>query len=118
MIVEDGAFGKMTYNTKTGKLIFNGHRLEAQTGYSLINFARVDIEWPATINVLGEGTSNNGGNLHIAGTYAYADLAWDTTPDTGSEEGYKIWLVLSEDITDEKLEGWTPEKILFEVELI
>ena len=108
----------MTYNTKTGKFIFNGHGLEAQTGYSLINFARVDTEWPATINVLGEGTANNGGNVHIAGTYAYADLAWDTTPDTGSEEGYKIWLVLSEDITDEKLEGWTPKDILFEVELI
>ena len=116
--VEDGAFGKMTYNTETGKFIFNGHRLDAQTSYSLINFARVDTEWPATINVLGEGTANNGGNVHIAGTYAYADLDFDSTPDSGSDQGYKIWLVLSEDIADEKLQGWTPEDILFEVELI
>ena len=116
--VEDGAFGKMTYNTETGKFIFNGHGLEAGVDYALINFARVDTEWPATINVLGEGTANNGGNVHVAGTYAYDDLGFDSTPEDGSDQGYKIWLVLLEDIVDEQLSGWTPEDILFEVELI
>ena len=118
-IVEDGAWGKLTYNKGTGEFVFNGHLLEAGVSYALINFARVGNEWPATINVLGSGIANGGGNVHIAGNYAYADLDYDTTPGTGSTAGYKIWLVLSADIsTAGKLAGWHPGEYLFEFELI
>ena len=116
--IEDGAWGKLTYNIATGKFVFNGHELEASEEYTLINFARVDSEWPATINVLGGGTANGGGNVHIAGNYAYADLEYDETPGSGSLDGYKIWLVLTEDLADETLAGWTPSEYLFESELI
>jgi hypothetical protein len=117
-IVEGGAWGKLTYNTDTGDFVFNGHRLEANISYTLIDFAR-DTEWPAHINELGNGTTNNGGNLHITGNYTYANLEYDETPDTGGTEGYKIWLVLSEDIdADGNLAGWNPEEYLFEHNLL
>ncbi len=116
-VVEDGAVGKLTFNTAKSKFVFNGHGLEAGTEYALINFAREGTVWPATIKVLGEGTANNGGNVHITGTCIYDDLDPDTT-DSPSEESYKIWLVLSGDITGEKLALWNPEDYLFEFELI
>ena len=119
-VVEGGAWGKMTYNLEKGKFVFNGHGLEAGQDYTLINFARVDSEWPATIHVLGPDfvTADADGNVHLMGTYPYADLDLDTTPDSGSDEGYKIWLVLYDDIVAGKLQGWTPEEYLFEYELI
>ena len=117
-IVEDGAWGKLTYNKGTGKFVFNGHSLDAGVEYSLINFAR-DTEWPAHINVLGTGTANGGGNVHISGNYDYDTLEYDETPGTGSTDGYKIWLVLSSDIdTNGDLAGWNPGEYLFEYELI
>jgi hypothetical protein len=116
-VVKGGAFGKMTYNNLTGDYVFNGHRLDAETDYTLINFARIGSEWPATIHVLGTGTANRGGNVHIEGTFAYTDLEPDTTPETG--DAYKIWLVLSSDINAEsKLLGWTPAEYLFEADVI
>ena len=116
-IAEGGAWGKMKYNLKSGKFVFNGHRLDAETDYTLINFARIGSEWPATIHVLGTGTANRGGNVHIEGTFAYTDLEPDTTPETG--DAYKIWLVLSSDINAEsKLLGWTPAEYLFEADVI
>ena len=118
-VVEGGAWGKMKYNLKSGKFMFNGHGLEAGEAYNLINFARVDTEWPATINNLAEGTVNPGGNIHIKGTEAYGDLKPDTTPGEDTS-GAKIWLVKSEDITlePEQIFGWNPKKYLFEASLI
>jgi hypothetical protein len=127
-IVEDGAWGKMKYNLKSGKFRFNGHGLDAGEAYNLINFARVGTEWPATINNLAEGTVNSGGNMHIAGMFDYVDLEPDET-DTrfGTEEdGAKIWLVSSADITlsaditvePDQIVGWNPKKYLFEEALI
>lgn len=118
-IVEGGAWGKMTYNKATGDFVFNGHLLDAGVSYTLINFARVVSEWPATINVLGSAATAIGdGEVHIAGNYPYASLGFDTTPVTGSDKGYKIWLVLSSDIVAGKLSGWTPTEYLFESALI
>jgi hypothetical protein len=114
--VKGGAFGKMTYNNMTGDYVFNGHRLEALTEYTLINFARVGTEWPATINELGDGTTNGGGNVHIEGNFAYADLEGDTTPATPGE--FKIWLVLTNDLAGSTLSLWNPAEYLFEADLI
>jgi hypothetical protein len=118
-VVEGGAWAKMKYNLKSGKFVFNGHGLESGEAYNLINFARVDLEWPATINNLAEGTVNPGGNIHINGTMAYGDLEPDTTPGEDTS-GAKIWLVKSEDITlePEQIFGWNPKEYLFEAALI
>jgi hypothetical protein len=110
----------MKYNMKSGKFVFNGHGLEAGEAYNLINFARVALEWPATINILEEGTVNPGGNIHIKGTQTYEDLKPDETDDRfdTDEDGAKIWLVITGDIFGGKLDGWTPKKYLFEGGLI
>ncbi len=112
-----GAWGKMTYNVATGDFVFNGHGLDAGRGYTLINFARIGSVWPAHINELGAGTANGGGNVHIEGTFAYANLEGDTTPATPGV--FKIWLVPTLDIDiNGDLAGWTPEEYLFEADVI
>lgn len=116
-IVEDGAWGRLTYNKASGRFVFNGHDLVAGEDYTLINFAR-DTEWPAHINILGAETANVEADVHIAGNYAYANLEYDETPGTGSTAGYKIWLVLTDDVADSTLAGWNPTEYLFESELI
>ena len=116
-IVEDGAWGKMKYNLKSGRFVFRGHRLAPNTNYTLINFARNGTEWPASINILGEGKTNRGGNIRIKGIYAYTDLEPDTTPGA-DDSGAKIWLVLTADLADSTLSGWNPTEYLFEEALI
>ena len=113
----EGAWGKLNYDEY---FVFNGHGLEAGEAYNLINFARVDTDWPATINNLAEGTVNPGGNIHIKGTQTYEDLKPDETDDRfgTAEDGAKIWLVITGDIFGGKLDGWTPKKYLFEGGLI
>jgi hypothetical protein len=117
-IVKNGAWGKLKYNLKSGKFVFNGHGLEVGEEYTLINFVRDDTEWPATINILDEGKSNRGGNVHIAGNFV-GDLAPDTSPGA-DDSGAKIWLVLSADTTldPDQIVGWNPERYLFEDTLI
>lgn len=117
-IVHGGAWGKLTYDNGTGYFVFNGHMLETGQEYALINFARAGNEWPATINILGSAVAVGGGQVHITGSYAYGDLEYDTTPSSGSMEGYKIWLVLLSDIVSGKLSGWQPTEYLFEHNLI
>lgn len=116
----DGAWGKMTYNTANEKFIFNGHQLTPYADYQLINYAREGSEWPPTINCLGMGTADEYGDVHIMGSIVYEDLGYDTTPDTGSEDGYKIWLVpsASADCDGNLLVGWDPADYLFENNLI
>ena len=108
-IVWDGAWGKMSFNLSDSHLdfVFNGHRLEAKTGYSLIYYPEPQTTWPWAVTVLAEGTSNGGGNIHLAGS---ADLT--------ISEGIKIWLVLTDDIVDSTLSGWKPSEYLFEHNLI
>ena len=128
-IVEDGAWGKMTYPLEgpNFKFVFNGHGLEPETGYTLIYYPD---PWPGTrLICLGAATSNRGGNVHIAGSQETGDLpiANDLNhPDNpGHEacienstciEGAKIWLVLSSDVDCEAqvMIGWNPTEYLFE----
>ncbi len=119
--VEDGAWGKMTYNVASGDYVFNGHGLEAGKDYTLINFARIDEPWPAAILTLGTGIANDGGNVHIAENIDKALLP-DLT-DEDDRTGAKIWLVLEKDIIDLEsstptLNGWNPTEYLFEDDLI
>ncbi|OGI14991.1 hypothetical protein A3K63_03130 [Candidatus Micrarchaeota archaeon RBG_16_49_10] len=100
--------------------MFNGHQLDVGEEYCLINFAREDTEWPASVNTLGCGTVNEYGDVHIMGNYAYITLGYDTTPDSGSTSGYKIWLVKEADLNEahDELVLWNPAEILFEYALI
>ena len=56
------------------------------------------------MTVLASGTSNDGGAIHLAGSY---DLSADLAGD-------KIWLVLTSDIVGGSLSGWNPTEYLFE----
>jgi len=105
-IVWDGAWGKMNFKLDGTSLafVFNGHKLEKNTGYSLVYWPE---NWPNVL-VLAQGSTNNGGNIHIAGT---ADLTgetngsmtdWDPSAYLFEHnligEGYKIWLVKTADL--------------------
>lgn len=75
--------------------------------------------WPHPIDVIGQGTADLEGNVHIMGNYDFSSipLVFDKNyPDA------KIWLVKTGDIIDintaPKLSGWNPTEYLFEHNLI
>ncbi|MFH1607767.1 MAG: hypothetical protein ABIA78_01405 [archaeon] len=109
-IVPDGAWGKMTFSDNS--FVFNGHGLVVDTGYTLIYYGNEDNNnvWPYA-TCLAEGTSNAGGNVHLAEDMI---IALDDAIDE------KIWLVLSSDVNCEagKMITWHPTEYLFEYNLI
>ncbi len=107
-IVSDGAWGKMMY--KEDKFVFNGHGLEADTGYTLINW----LGWNNLLTI-ESGTSDEYGNVHIKGVFDIESYSDD--PDD-KREGVKIWLVPTDEIDEESLTGWNPSEYLFEYNLI
>ena len=115
-IVEDGAWGKMKYNLEgpTFDVVFNGHGLEPSTEYTLIYYAD---PWPGTGGCdIVSGTSNEGGNIHLANS---VDIG--TIPvGTDANDEAKIWLVLSDDYDadNDKMSGWDVSEYLFESNLI
>jgi len=121
-IIRRGAWGKMKYNLSgpTFDFVFNGHGLESGENYTLIYYPDKDENpWPRTdIIFLGNGTANNGGNIHIA---CSVELNTDL-PNSGTDinDGAKIWLVLSTDLDFETntMHGWNPSEYLFEHNLI
>ena len=128
-IVDGGAWGKYNYKLSgtgadtTVSGVFNGHGLVADESYSLIYYPEVAPNpWPATgwgVVVLGIGTANTGGNVHIKGTGTIG--VPDSQPTVGDyvgQTGDKIWLVLSSDLTGSVMTGWTPAEYLFERSLI
>ncbi len=115
-IVEDGAWGKLNYSPEGNEFsfVFNGHKLNAEEDYTLIYYPD---PWPGNgLKCLGKNTSNKGGNVHIMGSYDTGNLPIDNDEN----EGAKIWLVLSSDVScpEKKMEGWNPDEYLFENELI
>lgn len=113
------AWGKLTFkDTADGKFVFNGHKVEKKTDYTLIYYPD---PWPGNgLICIGTGTTNKGGNVNIKGTFDF-----DTIPiEADTNEGAKIWLVLSSDVdcgteaTQGKMVGWNPTKYLFEYQLI
>ena len=122
-IVEDGAWAKVTILTHKDNFVFNGHGLDGtlDLDYSLIYYPD---PWPGEeLLVLGDGTVNEGGNVHMQDEFDF-----DLIPiEKDENDGAKIWLVLSEDIatTDPDpgpvynyMDGWNPESYLFENNLI
>ena len=116
-IVEDGARGKLRYNLAGAEFEygFNGHGLESNTDYSLIYYPEPRTTWPWGVTVIDRGMTNNGGNINLAGS---VDLGMDLGDPT--DEGAKIWLVLTDDINvaTSELQWWNPTEYLFENNLI
>lgn len=100
-IVEGGAWGKA--NLKSG--VFNGHGLEIDTEYCLINYE--PDEWGKEYPVLACGMTDEYGNIHLRADF--------------DVEG-KVWLVLSSDIdvVDDTctFNAWNPAEYLFENDLL
>jgi hypothetical protein len=125
-IVPNGAWGKMKYNLSgpTFDFVFNGHVLEPSTSYTLIYYPD---PWPGTgLICLGNAMSNEGGNVHIAGSVNTGSLPalsdWNNLSNPNHSvggtviDGAKIWLVLSSDVdfTARRMIGWNPNRYLFE----
>lgn len=121
-IVAGGARGRLKFNVsgETFDFVFNGHRLQPNIGYSLIYYAD---PWPGNNPGahIASGTSNGGGNIHLAGS---AELNTDipNTSDANTTGG-KMWLVLSADYNSGiavtgPMTGWNPTAYLFEHNLV
>ena len=107
-IVPDGSWGKVTILTHKDKFVFNGHKLQKTTAYSLACFEQ-GMEWPpgeAPWNMegslIGSSEKGKGPNIHIMGE-------WE---DTIHKE---IMLVISTDYDPivRQMTGWNPEGYLF-----
>ena len=61
--------------------------------------------------LIGSDVADAAGNVHIAGKT-------DIGPDGEDSGVYKIWLVLSSDVSGGNLIGWNPGAYLFEHNLI
>ena len=91
-IVEDGAWGKLTYTVAAPEFdfVFNGHGLVAGTEYVL---AYYPDPWPGNgLICLGGGVANRGGNLNIGGSANTGDLPANGDPFA------KVWLALAADV--------------------
>lgn len=137
--VAGGAWGKLTYKLSgpTFDFAFNGHKLQANTGYSLIYYAD---PWPGNNPgaLIASGTSNADGNIHLAGAvelntdlpnpldanYGTINCGDVNTPGNPPLpfpcNGAKIWLVLSSDYNAaaKSLIAWNPATHLYEYKLI
>jgi hypothetical protein len=113
-LYEANAWGKYNYKlvdtTISGP--FNGHGLAPNTDYTLISY---NDPWATPFVIIGSGVSDELGDVHIKGT---ADLGFDEPSPvydwSGDGDGYKIWLVLTEDITGFQFNAWNPGAYLFE----
>ena len=122
-VIDGGAWGKMKHELTGPTFVFdfNGHGLERNTEYSLIYYGD---PWPGNHPgaLISSGTSNGGGNIHLAGS---VDLEMDL-PDPADAnyylhpKGAKIWLVLSSDYnaSTNSMTAWKPTEYLFENNLI
>ena len=117
-IVEDPAWAKMNINVKKGQFVLNAHKLEPETDYVLICY---QDQWPGEGSLLlGSGTSDEEGNVHIKGSVNYEDLPSSVYDINGKQvEGSKIWLILAADFNEaQEMGAWTPSEYLFEFDLI
>jgi hypothetical protein len=117
---EAEAWGK--YNFKLdGQIIsgvFNGHGLTPGEDYTLLSYNDPWASSPQFV-IIGNGTVNDDGNIHI-NIKEPVDLGEDVASPiydwSGPGDGYKIWLVLTEDIDPDTSAfiAWNPDSYLFE----
>ena len=121
-IVEGGSWGKITYIPHRDKFVFNGHGLEPDVMYDLINYApgvdwymdEYPDPWPgANSTRIASDFANEGGNIHLKGSWNGTTLV-----ETWDIDG-KVWLVPSDDFTlGTGMIGWHPNEYLFEYDLL
>lgn len=114
-IVEDGAWAKMNINLKQNKFVFNAHGLTPEQDYELICYMD---PWPGEGSILlGTGTADEEGNVHIKDLIDYDELH---DVDDETYLGSKIWLVPAEDFDEaqQKMVTWNADQILFEFDLL
>ena len=113
-----GAHGKMIYSLSGPELVFvfNGHQLEANTGYSLIYYAD---PWPGNNPgaLIASGATCDDGTINLVDR---VNLGMNLPHPDDANNGAKIWLVLSSDYDglEWKMTGWHPTEYLFENNLI
>ena len=114
---EDADWGKLNFRID-GQVIsgvFNGHGLVVDEDYTLISY---NDPWNATppCVIIGSGTADIEGNVHIG--FKAVDLGTDLASPIydwdGAGDGYKIWLVLADDLTGTQFNAWNPDAYLFE----
>lgn len=108
-IVEDGAWAKMTYNTRNNKYVANAHMLEPETEYALVHY-HVPDSWPFG-HVLARSTTDADGNVQFKGEWT----VWND----------KFWVVKSDDIMGtagdlvfDTFMAWNPSEYLFEYDVV
>ena len=115
-VIWTGAFGVLKYapSGSTFDFEFDGHRLQANTSYSLIYYAD---GWPGNHPgaLIATGTSNSNGDLPLSGT---DDLGMDLPDpaDANYPTGAKIWLVPSSNYNSstKSMTAFNPSSYLFE----
>lgn len=132
----DRTWAKLKYNLNGDefKFVLNAHGMDPEEVYSLIYYPD---PWPGEgLISLGNGTANNGGNVHIAGSVDTGDdlpipSDWNNIDYEGTDRpedwpvnedynGAKLWLVFSSDVDfeNQRMTGWHPTGYLFEYDLI
>jgi hypothetical protein len=127
-IVDDPKWAKINFNNKQNKFVLNAHGLTPESDFELICYLD---PWPGDDSVLlGNGTSDEEGNLHIRGEvdidylHEVAEaklLEYEEDPEAAVlADGQKIWLVPAADFDEEAqvMVGWNPDDILFEFDLL
>ena len=115
---EEEAWGKFNFKIEGQMVsgIFNGHGLVAGTDYALISYNDPWAAVPQCV-IIGEDTANRNGNVHI-NVKVPVDLGIDVASPVydwnGAGDGYKIWLVLADDLTDTQFNDWNDDQYLFE----
>ena len=127
-IVDDPKWAKIHFNNKKNKFVLNAHGLTPDEDFELICYLD---HWPGDYSVLlGVGTSNEEGNLHIKGEVNIDELheiaeakllEYEEDPEAAVlADGQKIWLVPAADFDEDAqiMVGWNPDDILFEFDLL
>ncbi len=127
-IADGPKWAKMNFNNKQNKYVLNAHGLTPESDFELICYLD---PWPGEGSIwLGNGTSDEAGNLHIANVIDIEEIHQAAfTKFEGHEEdidysvlgvGSKIWLVPAADFDEDAqvMEGWNPGEILFEFNLL
>lgn len=117
--VVDGAFGKMMYKYEPNLMfVFNAHGVTPSTAYTLINYN--DNGWGCAEKILGNGISNEYGDIQIKGGFSASNLVYTyySSGEYGNITGAKIWLVPTSTMSGDQLNVWLSESFLFETNLI
>jgi len=80
----------------------------------LIYYVDQETGWGKIGAVIDSGTSNEGGNIHLADS---VDIGTIPVDDDENDEA-KIWLILSDDYTGMQMIAWNQPDYLFEHNLI